>query len=162
MYISNSFEDRVPNFDLDKIGKIIETRCDGTYPEKILNLNKVKEVLTAIPSIEFEYELRKHTLDEIEEEIDPNRQPVIAWTRLIVGNKHCTHAVVVTGFEKENGVIYYNDPIFGEKTENRASFLTKWENEDRVLIKVKIGKKTQRMLEEFPTEEESTKEQPIG
>jgi hypothetical protein len=51
--------------------------------------------------------------------------------------------------------------MFGEKDEDLSSFLTRWENEDRVLIKVKIGKKPQRMLEEFPQEEKSITEQAV-
>lgn len=98
MYISSSFEGRTPNFDLDKIGKIIETKADGTYPEKVLNLNKAGEVASAIPSIEFEVELKFHTLDELVKEID-DRQPPIAWVTLFdEGHIHkCAHAVVVTG-----------------------------------------------------------------
>jgi hypothetical protein len=161
MYISNSFEGRVPDFDLDKIGKVIETRRDGTYPEKVLNLNKVKEVATAMPSIEFEVELKRHTLDEIEEEIR-ERQPPIAWVRLSDTTGHkCSHAVLITDLDRENDRIYYNDPMFGEKDEDLSSFLTRWENEDRVLIKVKIAKKPQRMLEEFPKEEKPVTEQVV-
>jgi len=160
-YISNSFEGgRVPDFDIDKIGKVIETKADGTFPEKVLNLNKVKEVATAMPSIEFEVELKRHTLDEISEEIS-NRQPPIAWVELTdTGGVHkCAHAVVITDLDRENDRIYYNDPMFGEKSEDLSSFLTRWENEDRVLIKVKIGKKPQRMLEEFAMEEKPVTEQ---
>jgi len=162
MYIHNSFEGRVPDFDIDKIGKIIETKADGTFPEKVLNLNKVKEVATAMPSIEFEVELKRHTLDEISEELN-DRQLLIAWVRLSDTTGHkCAHAVVITNLDRENDRIYYNDPMFGEKDEDLSSFLTRWENEDRVLIKVKIGKKPQRMLEEFPKEEKPVTEQMVG
>jgi len=162
MYVGKAFEGHMPDFDLDKIGKILETRSDGTYPEKVLNLNKVKEVATAMPSIEFEIELRSHTLDEIEEEIN-ERQPPIAWVRLSDSAGHkCAHAVVITDLDRRNDRIYYNDPMFGEMDEALPSFLTRWENEDRILIKVKIGKKAQRMLEEFPKEERSVTEQMVG
>jgi len=108
-------------------------------------------------------EPRNHTLDEIEEEIR-ERQPPIAWVRLSdkEGSHKCAHAVVITDLDKESGRIYYNDPMFGEKTEDLPSFLTRWENEDRILIKVKIGKKPQRMLEEFPKEEKPVTEQAVG
>jgi len=148
MYVENSFENcRVPDFDIEKIGKITETRKDGTYPEKIMNLNKVKEITTAIPSIEFEYEIKRHTIDEIEEELDEkNKQPMIAWVTLMSGRK-AAHAVVITGLE--NRIVYYNDPIYGKQEEDLETFLTRWEDQDRTLIKVKIGKKRQKMLEEF-------------
>jgi hypothetical protein len=149
MYIHDSFGGRVPDFDLEKIGKIIETREEGTYAEDVLNLNKVKEVKTAIPSIEFEVELKNHTLNEIFDELN-DRQPPIAWIKLSDTAGHaCGHAVVITDLDKKNNKIFYNDPIFGEVVEGLPSFLDRWDHEDRVLIKVKIGKKPQRMLEEF-------------
>jgi hypothetical protein len=148
MFVESSFENcRVPDFDIEKIGKIVETRKDGTYPEKVMNLNKVKEIMTAIPSIEFEYEIKRHAIDEIEEELDElNKQPMIAWVTLMKGRK-AAHAVVVTGLE--NRIVYFNDPIYGKQEEDLATFLTRWEDQDRTLIKVKIGKKRQKMLEEF-------------
>jgi len=161
MYIGNSFEGRVPDFDLEKIEKIIDTRRDGTFPEKVLNLNKVSEVKTAIPSIEFEYEIKRHTIDELESELNDG-QPMIAWVQLKRGIYKCAHAVVITDLDKKNNIAYYNDPIFGEQTEDLPSFLTRWENEDRNLIKVKIGKKPQRMLEEFDKTNESATKQTGG
>jgi hypothetical protein len=151
MYISNSSEGRIPDFDLDKIGKIVEIKRDGTYPEKVLNLNKVKEVVTAMPSIEFEYEMKTHAIDEIEEELN-DKQPMIAWVTLMKG-KRSAHAVVITGLDMETRTVYYNDPIYGQQEEDLPSFLTRWEDQDHTLLKVKIGKKTQRILEEFPKEE---------
>jgi hypothetical protein len=153
MYIGNSFEGKVPDFDIEKIGKITETKRDGTYPEKILQLNKVKEVMTAIPSIEFEYEMKRHTIGEIMEELN-DKQPMIAWVTLMPGHKSA-HAVVITGLDMENRTVYYNDPIYGEQKDDLPSFLTRWEDQDRTLIKVKIGKKTQRMLEEFEETKDS-------
>jgi predicted double-glycine peptidase len=103
--------------------------------------------MTAIPSIEFEYEIKRHAIDEIEEELDElNKQPMIAWVTLMKGRK-AAHAVVVTGLE--NRIVYFNDPIYGKQEEDLATFLTRWEDQDRTLIKVKIGKKRQKMLEEF-------------
>ena len=162
MYIGNSFGGRVPDFDLEKIGKIIETRGDGTFPEKVLNLNDVKEVASAIPSIEFEIELKSHSLDELVKEIEIG-QPPIAWVRLYDDEhiKSCAHAVVITEIDKEKGLIYYNDPIFGEKSELITDFIARWDEEERVLIKVKIGKKKQRMLEEFDQEKGLLKKEEV-
>lgn len=112
MYVGNSFEGRVPDFDIEKIGKIIETKRDGTYPEKVLNLNKVKEIVTAMPSIEFEYEMKRHVINEITEELD-DKQPMIAWVTLMSGHRPA-HAVVITGLDMEKRMVYYNDPIYGE------------------------------------------------
>ena len=162
MYIHNSFEGRTPDFELERIEKIIETKRDGTFPEKVLNLNKVKEVASSIPSIEFEVELKSHSLDELISEVSDN-QPPIAWVQLSEeGNIHkCAHAVVITEIDKDGNRIYYNDPIFGEKSEDLTSFITRWDEEDRVLVKVKIGKKKQRMLEEFDQSKELPKNEEV-
>ena len=157
MYVETVFDDpRLPDFDLEKIGKIIETRADGTYPEKILNLNRAKEVASSKPSIEFDHQIKYHTLDEISKELE-EKQPPIAWVRLTdKGIIHgCTHAVVIKGLNKPNNTIYFNDPMLGE---NINDFLARWDEEDRVLVKVKIGKKEQRMIEDFVRE----KDLPMG
>jgi hypothetical protein len=163
MYIENEYHGRVPDFDLEKIGKIIETREDGTYPDKVLNLNKVKDVFTSLPSVEFEVTLKRHTLNEINEEIN-NNQPPIAWIRLTEkGDTHkCAHAVVVTYIDIKNNWVSYNDPISGEINEPLDVFQSNWEYYDSILIKVKIGKKPQRILEEFPKEEKPVDEQGGG
>jgi hypothetical protein len=153
MYIGNSFDGRVPDFDIDKIGKITETKRDGTYPEKVKNLNTVKEIVTSTPSIEFEYEMKRHAIDEIENELN-DKQPMIAWVTLMLGYRPA-HAVVITGLDMEKRTVYYNDPIYGKQKEDLPSFLTRWEDQDRTLVKVKIGKKTQRMLEEFEETKDS-------
>jgi hypothetical protein len=149
MFVQNTYENCVvPDFDIEKIGKIVGTMAEGTLPEDVPNLNKVREVSRALPSIEFEHKPRLHELDDIIDEID-DRQPPIAW----IWSSHDKdqrrkfhHAVVVTGVE--NGRIYYNDPIFGKQDEQKDDFLPKWYDEDRVLVKVKIGKRIQK-LEEF-------------
>ena len=163
MYIADSYENcRAPDFDLEKIEKIIDTRDDGTSPEEILNLNRVSEVASAMPSIEFELQIKYHTLDELIKEREED-QPSIAWIRLTdEGNIHgCTHAIVITDVDKPNNLIYYNDPIFGERTEPIDKFLARWDDEDRVLVKIKIGKKKQRMLEDFGKNQESQENQGV-
>lgn len=149
MFVQNTYQNCiVPDFDIEKIGKIVKTMAEGTLPEDVLELNKVREVSRAVPSIEFEHKPKLHTLDDIINEID-DRQPPIVW----IWSSHDKnqrrkfhHAVVVTGVE--NGRIYYNDPIFGKKDEEKNDFLAKWHDEDTVLVKVKIGKRIQQ-LEEF-------------
>jgi len=149
MFIQDTSKDsRVPDFDLERIGKIIETMEEGTLPQNILNLNRVREVSTARPSIEFEQKPSFHSLDELAIEIEA-RQPPIAWIWSYDKEKlhKFDHAVVITGVE--NGRVYYNDPVFGKKDDSTDGFLTKWDDEDRVLVKVKIGKKKEKMLDEF-------------
>lgn len=148
MFVQDTFkESLVPDFDLEQIGEIIETMEEGTLPDKILNLNHVREVSRARPSIEFELKPKFHSLDELAAETAA-RQPPIAWIWSFDKEKlhKFDNAVLVTGVE--NGRVYYNDPVFGKKDVSTDDFLAKWDDEDRVLVKVKIGKRTQ-MLEEF-------------
>ena len=149
MYISNCLEGRAPDMDINDIAKITETRKDGTLIEDVRNLNKNKEVIQAIPSLEFDVSLKPHSLSEIEDEIK-NHRPLIVWVELSEGHRKCPHAVIVTGFEKDDKhLIFYNDPIFGEQQEEIGAFMARWERVDRLLVKVKIGKREQRLLEEY-------------
>jgi hypothetical protein len=155
MFIENSFEGHVPDLNLDQIGKIIETKDEGTYPDSVLNLNGAREVVSAVPSIEFVPEIKPHTLDELLKEVQ-DKQPPIAWVALY-DKEHihkCRHAIVITDVDRENNRICYNDPIFGERSEDISSFLVRWDEGDRILIKVKIGKSLQRRLEEFDKKNE--------
>ena len=153
MYISNCLEGHAPNLDIDDIAEIIETRTDGTLLENVRNLNTDLAVLRAIPSLEFDVDLRMHSLSEIEEETNNNR-PVIVWVELSEGVRRCAHAVVVTGLDRDKNLIYYNDPMFGEMQEEIGAFMSRWERIDRLLIKIKIGKREQRLLDEYVRKEE--------
>jgi len=154
-YIGNRLGGQAPNLDIDDIAEIIETKIDGTLPEKVKKLNTNLDVLRSIPSLEFDVDLKTHSFSEIEDEIKANR-PVIAWIELSDGIHRCGHAVVVTGLDREKHLIYFNDPMFGEKQEEIGSFMSRWDNLDRILIKVKIGKREQRLLDEYPKEREKT------
>lgn len=152
-YIGNFLEGHAPNLDIDDIAEIIDTRRDGTLPQNVRNLNTDLHVLRAIPSLEFDVDLKMHSLSEIEEEIEGNR-PAIAWVELSDAAGHtCSHAVVVTGIDRQEDLIYYNDPMLGEMQQEIGAFLSRWENEDRFLIKVKIGKREQRLLDEYVQKE---------
>jgi hypothetical protein len=148
MYVSGYAESRVPDYDLEKIAKIFETRADGTYPEKVLNINRSPEIVLAKPSIEFDLELKYHRFEELLTEIEDG-QPPIVWVTLHDKNHihSCAHAIVITNIE--DGRVFFNDPMFGKQSELVESFITRWDEVDRIVIKVKIGKKKQRMLEEF-------------
>jgi len=152
MYISHCLGGQAPDLDIDDVGKIIETREDGTLPENVKNLNTDLDVLRVIPSLEFDVDLRMHSFSEIEEEIEANR-PLIAWIELTEGIHIATHAVVITGLDREQEFIFYNDPMFGEVQEDIPSFMSKWENVDRLIIKVKIGTREQRLLDEYVRKE---------
>ncbi|MEM4733598.1 MAG: papain-like cysteine protease family protein [Candidatus Bathyarchaeia archaeon] len=145
-YVGVKFGGCVPSLDISEIAEVIETKIDGTLPEKVANLNRDRRVLKAVPSIEFDVDLRSYSLADIEKEIADER-PVIAWVEVSNGVHRFVHAVVVSGVDRDKGLIYYNDPIFGEKEEEIGAFMSRWEKLDRIMIKVKIGKR--RMLDEF-------------
>ena len=152
MYIGNCLGGQAPDLDIDDIAQILGTQADGTLPERVRNLNTNTDVLRAIPSLEFDVDLKMHSLSEIEAEIEGNR-PVIAWVELSEGVHRCTHAVVVTAVDRDENLLYYNDPIFGEREEEIGSFLARWENADRILVRVRIGKREQRLLDEYVSRE---------
>jgi len=153
MYISNCLEGQAPNLEIDDIAEILETSADGTLLENVRNLNTNLTVLRAIPSLEFDVDLRMHSLSEIEEEINNNR-PVIAWVELSDGVHRCAHAIVITGLDRDRNLIYYNDPMLGEKQKDIGAFMSRWERLDRLLIKVKIGRREQRLLDEYVRRDE--------
>ena len=140
-FIKEQYPDNnVPDFDLDRIGKICKTLKVGTLPADIVNLNKVPEVTTTKPSVEFEFKLRTHPFEELLIEINLKQPPIAwIWTSDEFKKKEFHHAIVVTGIEDER--VYYNDPIFGKVSMTKDEFLSKWDDEDRVLVKVKIGQK---------------------
>lgn len=156
MYISSRLGGQTPDFSADKIAKIIDTDDDGTLLENVRKLNTHRAVRRLIPSLEFEIDYKMHKFSEIIKEIKSNR-PVIAWVKLSDGIHSAKHAVVITCVDREKDKIYFNDPMFGEVQEDISSFLSRWESVDRILIKVKIGKRIQRLLDEYINKEETTK-----
>jgi len=137
----------LPDFEVKDIAKIVNTREDGTLLDDVKNINQNESILRAIPSIEFETKILC-SFAEIETEINSNR-PVIAWLSISINGTEFKHSVVVAGLDKDNHIICYNDPIFGKKRENIGKFMSMWEKLDRILIKVKIGKREQRLLDEW-------------
>ena len=153
MYISNCLGGRAPNLEINDIAEIVETKADGTLFEDVRNLNTDLTVLRTIPSLEFDVVLKMRSLSEIEEEINNNR-PVIAVVELSDDIRRFKHAILITGLDKGENLIYYNDPMFGEMQEEIGSFMSRWERLDRLLIKIKIGKREQRLLDEYVRKEE--------
>jgi len=154
MYISNCLEGQAPDLDIDDIAKIIGTEEDGTLFEKVRNLNTNPNVLRAIPSLEFDVDLKMRSLSEIEDEVEKAHRPVIAIIEISDGIHRYRHAVVITGLDMDKHLIYYNDPVFGEMQEEIGTFMSKWERVDRLLIKVKIGEREQKLLDEYFQKEE--------
>jgi uncharacterized protein YvpB len=143
----------LPALDVSDIAKIVNTREDGTMLEDIKNINSNEEILRAIPSIEFETKMLS-SFKEIETEINENR-PVIAWIMASAEGREFEHSIVVTGIDRDRHRIHYNDPFLGRREEDIGRFMTMWEKVDRTLIKVKIGKREQKLLDEWLSKKET-------
>ena len=85
----------------------------------------------------------------LKEEVEKAHRPVIALIGSSDPIRRWVHAVVITGLDMDKYLIYYNDPVFGEVEEDIGIFMSKWEGADRFLIKVKIGMREQKLLDEY-------------
>ena len=141
----------IPNMNLEEISKAIGTDELGTPLDNIKMINE--KLIKAVPSIEFVTK-ENCSFDEIEEEILKGN-PVIAWVKI----PH-PHSVVVTGFNKDLLIVYYNDPEVGKRQIEMGKFTSAWNTMDNILVKVKIGEKIQRIIPEYAEKiEEKSEEQ---
>jgi len=146
-YIRNRFGGDVPDLDVSAVAKAIRTSADegGTTFENIKRINE--ELIKAMPSLEF-IAGSGHKFEEIEEEINAER-PIIAWITMSSPQGDFNHSIVITGVDRENLLIYYNDPVYGKETIPIGQFMDMWEASFRILIKTKIGERAQRLLREY-------------
>jgi len=149
-YIANNcLEDGNLDLEIDDLCKIVDTTSDGTIFENVKRINSDKRILKAIPSIEVVVKYEHHTLDEIEEELHSGR-PVIAWILPPEAvDREMQHSIVITGIDKEGYKISCNDPIFGGREIPLGEFISCWDETDRTLIKIKVGERIQRILDEW-------------
>jgi len=149
-YIANNcLEDGNLDLEIDDICRIVKTTSDGTIFENVKLINSDKRILKAIPSIEVVAKYEHHTLEDIEEELR-NGRPAIAWIlpREAV-DRDTQHSIVITGIDKEGYKICCNDPIFGVREMSLGDFISCWDATDRTLVKVKVGQRLQRILDEW-------------
>jgi hypothetical protein len=147
--VENTSEDGNLDLEIDDICKIVRTTSDGTVFEDVKNINSDERIQKAIPSIEFVVKYEHHALDEIEDELRGGR-PTIAWILPPdVVDREMQHSIVVTGINRTAYRVYYNDPFFGEKEMELGKFMSCWDETDRTLIKIKVGERVQRLLDEW-------------
>jgi len=157
-YIKENFDTNIPSPTVEDIAKIIKTDETGTELDDVSKINE--KLLKATLSVKFEPKYLC-ALREIEDEIGEGK-PVIVWVWLSDDRGGgCGHSVVITDINRLEGVIGYNDPIFGEREEEIGTFMSRWDNINinRILIKVKIEKRPQRLIPEYAerkVEEESS------
>lgn len=129
-----------PNLSVDKICEIVKTDELGTALENVELINQ--KLINTFPSVEFVVDTCSFSVLE---------QEIIGGQPVIVGLKMpYPHAVVVSGLDKENLIVYYNDPLKdSEKKMEMGKFLSAWNEQNNVAIKVKIGEKIQRIIPEY-------------
>ncbi|MFB0544009.1 MAG: hypothetical protein ACETVR_04435 [Candidatus Bathyarchaeia archaeon] len=140
---------RIPRLTIEKIAKKIGTEADATpLGYNIENINE--ELITTIPSIEFKIGWLIPKWKIICDDINLEEKLVIMAINQYdsLNNKYMKHTVVLLKANDER-VVYF-DPIYGEINELTSSFYSKWEPLDRFCIRLKIGERAQRVLEEFP------------
>jgi hypothetical protein len=155
-YIANNcLEDGNLDLEIDDICEIVRTTSDGTIFENVKLINSDERVLKAIPSIEIVAKYEHHVLNEIEEELS-NGRPVIAWILPPEAvDREMQHSIVITGIDKTGYKISYNDPIFGGREMSLGEFISCWDETDRTLIKIKVGERIQRILDEWAEKSEA-------
>lgn len=152
-YIRKKFPD-VPELDLPTITKSLKTDEGGTMFTNLKGINK--PLLKSFPSVDF-IAGWGHKLGEIEEELNQLKCPVIAWISMPSPQGEFSHSIVITGVDRKNLIIYYNDPIYGKKQIPLGQFISMWEKNFGILIKAKIGERSQRLIEEYVRENNSTR-----
>lgn len=151
-YARKKYGKEIPRLSIKTIARVVGTTIDGTAPKDVENMNE--RLSKAVPSVEFKTEFLSR-FPEIVKELNDEENPVIAWINCVEPPDTVWHAVVVTGFDPETNTIFYNDPEGSvKKKEEVGIFINKWGVSGR-LVKVLIGKKLQRHINEWrPSEME--------
>jgi len=141
----------VPDFEIGEIAKIVGTLSNGTTLPNVLRINRA--LRRAIPSVEFSVDFNPHDFSEIVEELDTSKKPVIPWLLRHEGERTYEHVVVVTGYDPVEQLISVNDPQAAVPSEIEvADFMNQWEGADRILIKLKVDQKIQRLITDWVEE----------
>lgn len=150
-YIREKHGEKIPRLSIKTIARVVRTTIDGTTPKDVENMNEA--LRRAEPSVEFKAKFLSR-FPEITKELNEER-PVIVWINVVEPPDTVLHAVVITGFDPETNTVFFNDPDGGvEKTEEVGVFIKKWGVHAR-LVKVLIGRKQQRHIDEWATKTDS-------
>ena len=140
---------KIQESDLDEnqIAEIMNTTLDGTVLSEVENINKV--MTKSDPSVEFRAEFQPHTLGDIRKELQ-KKLPVSVC--IFTGSVKFLHSIVITGIDDIKKTISYNDPIYGMKTMSQSEFVSKWETDGALMIKIEVGRINRYTLDSFPKE----------
>lgn len=150
-YVRKKHGRKIPRLSIKTIARVTKTAIDGTAPKDVERLNEI--LSRAEPSVEFQARFLGR-FPEVIKELD-EESPVIAWINVVEPPDVVLHAVVITGFDSETNIVFFNDPYDKtEKKEEIGVFIKKWGVYAR-LVKVLIGKKQQRYINEWATKTNS-------
>ena len=140
----------MPNFETGEIAKIVGTLHNGTTLPNVLKINRA--LRRSIPSVEFSVDFNPHDFTEIVEELRVSR-PVMPWLLRREGERAYEHVVVVTGYDPVEQLVAVNDPQGGIPSAiGVTEFMDQWEGADRILIKLKVNQKIQRLITDWVEE----------
>ena len=161
-YLRQIYGEEIPNLAVSKLAKKMKTDAKHGGQTIIDNVSLINELLRS-PNLSIRFVSKypcdwKTAIRENEKE-----HPVIAviWDAdrrdPYVGTGH---SVVITNIDRENGIVYYNDPARGKTSMDTVTFISQWENEnvDKTLILVELkrivhnGKTKQKVLPEYSPE----------
>lgn len=142
-------EQPAPNLNEEDIAEIVNTGVSGTHFNNVPCINN--HITSAVPSLEFIAEFAPHTLADIAKELKKG-QPVAVWVVTSDGVNDYVHAVVITGMDDTKKEITYNGPAYGTTvTKEQSRFMSEWERLGTRMIKIEIGRITDRSMDEFMT-----------
>lgn len=144
-YVRDNLKVKVREMDIFEIANTIGTTVGGgTKFEKVSHINK--KLLKSSREVAFQPD-EGHNFEEITRELEQSR-PVIAW--LIEGERHAFgHSVVITHYSKTTLKVHYLDPITGYHEKDVTVFMTQWQRQNNILIKLKISTRANHKIEEF-------------
>jgi ABC-type bacteriocin/lantibiotic exporter with double-glycine peptidase domain len=155
-FVRRKFTQGIPDLDVPEVADAVRASADdgGTTFENIELINEL--LLDAKPSLEF-VAGSGHSFDEIKEELgEPNRLPVIAWITVPSPQGSFNHSIVITDIDEEKLIICLNDPVYGKETMSIREFMQMWEQSFRILIRIRIGERKQRLMKEYLKEAEGS------
>jgi hypothetical protein len=152
---SNKLKDPISGLSMTDLARMMKTRFGGTHMNYVQLINDDERVLAAAPSVEFDAALQPREFENIVEDLK-SELPVIAWSSLGSNDDEAPHAVIVTGVSTSREEITYNCPVRGRRTTPSKPFLDTWYHRDKLLIRIKLGKRDIRKMDQYLTGVAST------
>jgi hypothetical protein len=145
---SEILKEPIGDFTQQQLAKAIKTGSEGTDMKDVDLLNKDPKILQAGPSVDFDANLAPREFQEVLED-GKKKLPTIAWIVIGEGTNESSHSVLITAVDMSAQMIEYNDPVYGGQRESLKTFLEKWYRRDKILVRIRLGARDIRKLEQF-------------